>query len=101
MKNRYSVVALSLLVLLTVACGSMNRVTPAEWDKASMEGDVRGKVATAVTGKTFDIGVTVSDSRVVTLTGQVDSESDRRAIGDAAQSVNGVSSVINNITIRR
>jgi osmotically-inducible protein OsmY len=66
-----------------------------------MEADVRGKVATSVPGKTFDIGVSVSDSRVVTLTGSVDSESDRRAIADAAQSVSGVKSVINNISIRR
>ena len=101
MKNRSAfAVAVSLMLLLTVACGSLNRATPAEWDKATMEADVRGKVATAVTGKTFDIGVSVSDSRVVTLTGQVDSQEDRRAIGDAAQSVSGVSRVINNITVR-
>jgi osmotically-inducible protein OsmY len=102
MKSRISLVGvLSILLVLTVACGSMNRATPAGWDKAAMEGDVRGKVATAVPGKTFDIGVSVSDQRVVTLTGTVDSESDRRAIGDAAQSVSGVQSVINNITLRR
>ena len=99
MKRNLTVLA-ALLVLFTVACGSMNRATPAEWDKAAMEADVRGKVATAVTGKTFDIGVSVTDSRVVTLTGDVDSESDRRAIADAAQSVSGVRSVINNIRVR-
>lgn len=84
-----------------MACGSMNRATPAEWDKAAMEADVRGKVAGAVPGKTFDIGVTVNDNRVVTLSGEVDSESDRRAIAEAAQSVSGVRSVINTITVRR
>ena len=89
-----------LLVLFSMACGSMNRATPAEWDKTTMEADVRGKVATAVPGKTFDIGVTVSDNRVVTLTGSVDSASERTAIADAARSVNGVASVINNITVR-
>lgn len=99
MKRNLTVLA-AVLVLFSVACGSMNRVTPAQWDKATMEADVRGKVASSVIGKTFDIGVSVSDSRVVTLTGDVDSESDRRAIGDAAQSVNGVRSVINNIRVR-
>ena len=99
MKRNLTVLA-ALLVLFTVACGSMNRVTPAEWDKAAMEADVRGKVSTAVTGKTFDIGVSITDNRVVTLTGDVDSESDRRAIADAAQSVSGVRSVINNIRVR-
>lgn len=78
----------------------MNRATPAEWDRATIEADVRSKVAEAVPGKTFDIGVTVSESRVVTLTGSVDSTSERTAIGDAARGVNGVDRVINNITIR-
>lgn len=100
MKRNFGYLAL-LLVVFSIACGSMNRVTPGEWDKASMEADVRSKVAGAVTGKTFDIGVTVSDSRVVTLKGDVDSDADRRAIADAAQSVNGVRSVVNNLTVRR
>ena len=99
MKRHFYVMA-ALLVLFSMACGSMNRATPAEWDRTTMEADVRGKVAQAVPGKTFDIGVTVSDNRVVTLTGSVDTADERRAIGDAARGVNGVASVINNITIR-
>src|SRR3954470_12221426 len=99
-KSRYAVIAVTALVLFSVACGSLNRATPKQWDKATMEADVRGKVATAVPGKTFDIGVSVNDDRVVTLTGSVGNESDRRAIGDAAQGVNGVRSVINNITVK-
>ena len=98
--TRKTTALVAVLMLFAIACGSMNRATPAEWDKASMEADVRGKVAAAVPGKTFDIGVTVSDERVVTLTGQVDSSSDRTAIGEAARSVSGVSSVINNISVR-
>lgn len=90
----------ALLVLLSIACGSMNRATPAEWDKTSMEADVRGKVAASVPGKTFDIGVSVSDNRVVTLNGTVDTAADRSAIVDAARSVNGVQGVVNNIRIR-
>ena len=101
MKNRNTfIVAISFMLLLSIACGSMNRVTPAEWDKTTIEADVRSKVAQAVPGKTFDIGVTVSDSRVVTLTGSVDSSSDRTAIAKAAQGVNGVDRVINNISIK-
>ena len=98
--TRKTTALVAVLMLFAIACGSMNRATPAEWDKATMEADVRSKVAGAVPGKTFDIGVTVSDERVVTLTGQVDSSSDRTAIGEAARSVNGVSSVINNISVR-
>ena len=99
MKRQLSVLMV-LLALFTVACGSMNRATPEEWDKAAMEADVRGKVATAVPGKTFDIGVSVNDDKVGTLNGTVDTAADKQAIGDAARSVNGVASVINNIRIR-
>ena len=99
MKRQISAV-LVVLALFAVACGSMNRATPDEWDRTTIEADVRGKVATAVPGKTFDIGVTVSDNRVVTLTGTVDTAAERQAIADAAQSVNGVSTVINNIIVR-
>lgn len=99
MRLKYTALV-ALLVIFSVACGSLNRATPAEWDKAAMEADVRGKVAQAVTGKTFDIGVSISDNRVVTLTGSVDTADERRQIVEAARSVNGVASVINNITIR-
>ncbi|HVS32117.1 MAG TPA: BON domain-containing protein, partial [Thermoanaerobaculia bacterium] len=94
--KRNTVLIAALLLVFTVACGSLNRMTPAQWDRAAIEADVRSKVAGSVPGKTFDIGVSVSESRVVTLTGTVDNASDRRAIGDAAQSVNGVDRVINN-----
>jgi osmotically-inducible protein OsmY len=93
-------VTTALLLIFSMACGSMNRATPAEWDKATMEADVRGKVAGAVPGKTFDIGVTINDDRVVTLSGTVDNSTDRNAIVDAARSVNGVRGVINNIQVR-
>lgn len=99
MKRQISVLMV-LLALFSVACGSMNRATPEEWDKAAMEADVRGKVAASVPGKTFDIGVSINDDKVVTLNGTVDTAADKQAIGDAARSVNGVASVINNIRIR-
>ena len=99
MKRHFGALAV-LLMVFSMACGSMNRATPAEWDNATMEADVRGKVAQAVPGKTFDIGVTVNDNRYVTLTGTVDTAAERTAIGDAARGVNGVAGVINNITIR-
>lgn len=90
----------ALVAVFAIACGSMNRATPAEWDKTAMEADVRSKVATAVPGKTFEIGVSVNDNRVVTLNGTVGSQSEKNAIGNAAQSVNGVRGVINNIAVR-
>ena len=101
MKRTYTSAVVLLLVLFAMACGSLNRATPAEWDRATMEADVRGKVAAAVPGKTFDIGVVIDDNRNVTLTGTVDTASERTAIADAARSVSGVATVINNISVRR
>ena len=100
MKRNLTLATTALMLIFAVACGSMNRATPAEWDKTSMEADVRSKVAGAVPGKTFDIGVSINDDRVVTLNGTVGSQADKNAIGSAAESVNGVRGVINNIAIR-
>jgi osmotically-inducible protein OsmY len=87
-------------LLLGGACGSMNRVTPAGADKTVMEADIRGKIAEAVPSKTFAVDVTVGNGGVVTLSGHAKNEDDRRAIAKAANSVHGVNSVINNITIQ-
>lgn len=98
MNRKFSYVAV-LLVLFGIACGSMNRATPKQWDDKAIEADVRGKIAEAeprdaVVGLTVDV-----KNQVVTLSGHVKSEEERRKIGDAANSVHGVKTVINNITI--
>ncbi|HYO79548.1 MAG TPA: BON domain-containing protein [Thermoanaerobaculia bacterium] len=92
MKATRTLVILSLMVAMMASACSMNRVLPAEVDNAAMEGDVRGAIADAVPGKTFDLGVTVSNG-MVTLTGQVDSASDRDAIVRRVNQVKGVTSV--------
>jgi osmotically-inducible protein OsmY len=98
MKRNMTVLA-AFLMLFSIACGSMNRATPKQWDDKVIEADVRSKIATAVPSKTFAVEVRVNH-QVVTLSGHAASEADRRAIGDAAQSVNGVTTVINNITVQ-
>lgn len=98
--NRKFVALALVLTLFSVACGSMNRVTPANVDKSVMEADIRGKIATAVPEKTFAVEVTVGDGGVVTLSGHAASASDRAKIADAAQSVSGVTRVINNIHVQ-
>jgi osmotically-inducible protein OsmY len=98
MNRKVTAVAL-MLVLFTMACGSMNRATPKAWDDKTIEADVRGKIAEAIPSKTFAVEVEVH-GQTVTLSGHAASASDRDKIGDAARSVNGVKSVINNITIQ-
>jgi osmotically-inducible protein OsmY len=87
------------LVLFGIACGSMNRVLPSNFDAKAMEADVRGKIATAVPEKTFAVEVEVDNHAVVTLTGHADNQSDIAKIVDAAKSVSGVKRVINHIHI--
>lgn len=98
MTKRTLVLPVLVLLLLGMACGSMNRATPKALDDTAIEADVRGKIAEAVPSKTFAVEVKVHDA-VVTLSGHAKNEDDRRAIGKAASSVNGVRSVVNNITI--
>ncbi len=97
--KRNITVLVSFLMLFAMACGSMNRATPKQWDNKAIEADVRSKILEAVPSKTFAVEVDVNH-QVVTLSGHAASEGDRRKIGAAAQSVNGVTTVINNITVQ-
>jgi hypothetical protein len=89
-----------VLVLFSIACGSMNRVLPSEVDAKAMEADVRGKIATAVPEKTFAVEVDVDNHAVVTLSGHAANQSDISKIVDAAKSVSGVKRVINQIHVQ-
>ena len=97
--NRKLAVLSAFLVILAIGCGSINRATPASMDDTAMKADVKGKIAEVYPKETFNIGVTV-DNGVVTLTGDVSTTEQRQRIGDAARSVNGVKSVINNIRVK-
>lgn len=98
--NRKLTVIAALLVLFTVACGTMNKATPAQWDKAAMEADVRSKIASVDTSKTFAVEVSISDNRVVTLEGHADSQDEINKIVAAARSVDGVTGVVNNLHVQ-
>ena len=97
--NRKLSLAVAFLVILGVACGSMNRVLPSNVDAKAMEADVRGKIAEAVPSKTFAVEVEVDNHAVVTLSGHAASQSDINKIIDAAKSVNGVQKVISHLHI--
>lgn len=85
-----------LFAFLAVACGSINRVIPTD---EAMKADVKGKIAEVYPTKATEIGVTVNNG-VVTLTGQVDTAQQRTSIENAANSVHGVKTVIDNITVK-
>jgi osmotically-inducible protein OsmY len=99
MRSKLSSLAL-LLVIFGMACGSMNRVLPSQFDAKAMEADVRGKIAEAVPEKTFAIEVTVDNHAIVTLEGHAKTQQDIDKIVDAAKSVSGVQRVINKLHIQ-
>jgi len=98
--KKYSSSLALVLVLFSIACGSMNRVAPSSMDAKAMEADVRGKILEAVPEKTFAVEVTVDDHAVVTLQGHAKTQQDIDKIVDAAKSVSGVQRVINRLTIQ-
>ncbi|HEY0156913.1 MAG TPA: BON domain-containing protein [Thermoanaerobaculia bacterium] len=100
MKRNEALVILSLILVAMVASAcSMNRVLPAEADEEAMMVEVRAAIADAVPGKTFDLGVDVTEGGRVTLTGEVDSAGDREAIVTRVGQVKGVTSV-NSVGLR-
>jgi len=100
MRNRNLVISLlAILVLVPMACSSLNQVTPKALDDAAIEAEVRKNIAEDVVEKTFAVEVTVSDG-VVTLSGHAANEAQRRLIADAANDVEGVKQVINNIHVQ-
>lgn len=98
--NRKFTYLAAFLILFGLACGSMNRVLPSEFDAKAMEADVRGKIAEVVPEKTFAVEVQIDNHAVVTLTGHAASQTDVNKIVDAAKSVSGVTRVINNLHVQ-
>ena len=100
-KNR-ALISLSLLLMLVAASAcSMNRQLPEAADEEAMGVEVRSAIAAAVPGKTFDLGVDVTEGGRVKLTGTVDNAADRDAIVSKVRQVNGVTSVdASGLTIR-
>jgi osmotically-inducible protein OsmY len=100
-RNR-ALISLALLVVLalTGAC-SLNRQTPEALDEEAMLTEVRAAIAGAVPGKTFDLGVDVTEGGRVKLTGNVDSSADRDAIVAKVRGISGVASVdASGLTVR-
>ncbi len=92
-RNRSFLFVAMLLVALAASACSMNRQLPEAADEEAMVVEVRSAIAAAVPGKTFDLGVDVTEGGGVTLTGEVDTSADRDAIISKVRQVNGVRSV--------
>lgn len=91
-KSTLVVISLLLVAMMASAC-SLNRQLPEAADEEAMMVEVRAAIGSAVAGKTFDLGVDVTEGGRVRLTGEVDSSADRDAIISKVRQVNGVTSV--------
>jgi osmotically-inducible protein OsmY len=94
MITRKTVLSLIVAMFLTLACATTHRHT----HDGTIENNVRQNISSAMAGHAYYANVSVNDG-VVTLTGTTHSEEDRRTIGEAANRVKGVKTVINNITV--
>ena len=95
-RNRLLILVTLLLVGIMASACSMNRVLPEAADEEAMVVEVRAAIASAVPGKTFDLGVDVTEGGRVTLTGDVDTQADHDAIVAKVRQVNGVTAVNHN-----
>lgn len=94
MKKPLITLALSAALLMP-ACSNWNRATPKPLDNTAMEEEIRKSMAgDHITGLTVDV-----NSGVVTLKGHL-SASDKQKALDDARKVNGVTRVIDEISVQ-
>lgn len=98
-RSRWIFAMMILLVFSVAACSSLNQVTPAEIDDEALEADVRAAILDDTDLNAFSFGVDVNDG-VVTVSGSVDTAAQRTRVAEAVRRVDGVRTVINNVTVR-
>lgn len=98
-RNRSILAVLILMMFATVACSSLNQLTPSELDDNAIEAEIRARLLDDVDLKAFAISVKVNNGNV-SISGDVDTQDQRNRIGETARKVDGVKSVINNVRVR-
>jgi osmotically-inducible protein OsmY len=90
--------SLTVVLLLTAfGCSNWNKYTPGGMDATAIASEIRkNQAADGITGMT----VNVDKSGVVTLRGDVKNTTDRQKAIDDARKVNGVTQVIDQISIK-
>ena len=92
-------VVMMALLVATAGCRSLSTATPDEVDPEAIEASIRSQILAEYPDETFDLGIDVSDGGVVTLSGDVDSDSQRTRIAELARGVAGVERVVNNLKV--
>ena len=95
MKRTATTLACALLFVASFGCSNWNKMTPKPMDNTAIEEEIRKNMAAdGITGMHIDVS-----NGVVTLTGNVKSAADRQKAYDDAAKVNGVRSVVNNVSV--
>jgi osmotically-inducible protein OsmY len=93
MKKAFASAVISLALISGVACTGWNKVVPS--DKAT-EAEIRKNLAgDSITGMTITV-----DNGIVTLQGNVSSESQHQTAIHDAQKVHGVTQVIDQVSVK-
>lgn len=99
MRSTKSVLVILILMMATMACSSLNQVTPAGMDDAAIEAELRSRLLDDVETKALELSIQVDDG-VVTVSGNVDTMAQKNRITETARGIDGVRSVINNVVVR-
>lgn len=96
MKKTALTLACALLMTVSFGCSNWNKMTPKPMDNTAIEEEIRKNMASdGITGMHIDVS-----NGVVTLTGNVKNAADRQKAYDDAAKVNGVTRVVNNISVQ-
>ena len=95
MKKTLASLVVSVFLFGALGCSNWNRMTPKPLDNTAIESEIRKNLTgDGITGLSINV-----NNGVVTLTGNVKSGGDRdKAYNDAAK-VNGVTRVVNRISV--
>jgi osmotically-inducible protein OsmY len=96
MKKVIAAMALSVLMVGAIGCSNWNRMTPKPLDNTAIEEEIRkNMLRDGITG--MHVGV---DNGVVTLEGDAKSNAQRDQAIQDARKVQGVTTVVNRISIK-
>ena len=95
MKKTLASLVVSVFLFGALGCSNWNKMTPKPLDNTAIESEIRKNLTgDGITGLSINV-----DNGVVTLTGNVKTSSDRdKAYNDAAK-VNGVTRVVNRVSV--
>ena len=97
MKKPIASIAVALLVVFSFACSNWNKYTPKGMDSTAIADEIRKNMAgDGITGMT----VNVDKDGATTIKGDVKNSSDKQKAIDDARKVNGVTRVIDQVSIK-